>query len=178
MNGNKGPIFKHNELNKFICKLIERHKKNYEYEPAKIDDETLERPDIVVHDRFSMLNGDICPFYIDTMITCVRNERNVNDLDLDNFGIFNAEKYAEDKKKNDYSCKFQDLQDENYHFIPSIFVSSGSINEELRHLINILLKALYARDKHGVVIHNYYIELSLRLKKLIYGALYDHCSPI
>ena len=176
--GNNGSIYRHNEINKFLCKLIDKHTRNYIYEPKKIDDDTLERPDIVVHDKFKMLNGKYCKFYVDTMITSIYNKRNVDDLLLNNFGYFNAGKYAEEKERRDYMDKFQNLQESDYYFIPAILESSGGINKELRFLINNLIKELYPREKHGVMIHNYYIELSIKLKKLIYDTLYDHYSLI
>ena len=125
-----------------------------------------------------MMNNDIAGFYIDTMITSIYTKRNLIDLDANQFGIFNAGKYAEIKKRNDYLSKFSDLQMNNYYFIPAIFESSGGINRELRFLLNTLIKGLYPKNKHGVKIHNYHIELSIRLKRLLYGSLYDHYSMI
>ena len=174
--GGKGTTWRHNEMNKFIIKLIGDITQNYYLEPNKLDDDNATRPDIIIHDHVEYDEKKYAPIFLDTMITDINSIRSKQQIESGNFKIFNAGLLAEKYKYDLYLNRFNDLKEKGYVFIPTIIESTGGINTGLRRIINFFLKkkAKLMNKEFGVLAHNYYIELSLYYQKLRYETLWDH----
>ena len=172
----KNSTWRHDEVNKFICKLIREETTNYQYEPTRLDSTTRERPDIIVHEEFEQMDKKFARFYVDTMITDIYNNNNIRQINSGNFRVFNAGKAAEKYKLDEDVNRFVDLKQKGYRFIPTIMESSGGISKGLRHVINIFLRRKADRENKnfGVVAHNFYIYFSLFYQKLRYASIWDH----
>ena len=172
----KNPTWRHDEVNKFLCKLIREETINYQYEPVKLDARTRERPDIIVHDEFEQLDKKFARFYVDTMITDIYNVQNIQQIESGNFRVFNAGKLAEKYKMDEDINRFIDLKQKGYKFIPTIMESSGGISKGLRHVMNLFLrrKADRKQKNFGIMAHNFYIYFLIFYQKLRYASLWDH----
>ena len=174
--GGKGSTWRHNEINKFIVKLIGEITQNYYLEPNKLDDNNANRPDIIMHDHVEYDQKKYAPVYLDTMITDINNIQNKQQIERGEFNIFNAGKIAEKYKLDLYLNRFDDLKEKGYIFIPTIIESTGGINSGLRRIINFFLekKSKSLQREFSIVAHNYYIEFSIFYQKLKYESLWDH----
>ena len=136
----KGPTWRHNEMNKYMVKLIGEITSNYKLEPPKLDSDSKQRPDIIIHDQIEYKKGKFAPIYIDTMITDVCTMENVNEVNNNEFTIFNAGRLAKKHKERLYMNRYPELIEKGYKFVPAIFESSGGINVELRNILNYFLQ--------------------------------------
>ena len=172
----KGITWRHDQVNKYITNLIEEQTQNYEWEPKKLDQHSQQRPDIIVHDELLKDGDKMVPFYMDTMITDIYNKENIRNIEMDDFGIFNAGKLGEKLKIDHYLDRFTHLRDNNYMFIPTIMESHGGINSGLRKILNLFIKRI-AKDKNkevSVMLHNFYIKFSIFYQKLKYQSIWNH----
>ena len=176
----KGATWRHNEMNKFITKLIGEITQNYHLEPCKLQNENALRPDIIIYDQIEYEPKKYAPIYIDTMITDIYNKKNMQQIENGEFSIFNAGKNAENYKLGLYLNRFNDLKEKGFIFIPTIIESTGGINSGLRRLINFFLekKAESKQKDYTVIAHNYYIEFAIFYQKLKYESLWDHYKII
>ena len=110
------------------------------------------------------------------MITDVNTKKNVEQINGNQFTMFNAGKLAKEYKQRLYMDRYPELIKKGYVFIPGIFESSGGINSELRNVLNYFIykKAKMNKKEFGVMAHNYYIELSIFYQRLRYESLWDH----
>jgi hypothetical protein len=125
----KGPIYRHDMVNKFLYNNIQQETRNIKIEPRNTNVENEERPDLIIWDEIEYADGKYSKIFVDTMITDIYKKQNVQMIKQRKFKIFNAGKLAEKVKKELYSNKFNDLKQNGYKFIPSIFESYGGIGK-------------------------------------------------
>ena len=172
----KGPTWRHDKINEFIGKLIGEITTNYYVEPTSLDRDSQQRPDIIIHDEIEYDKNKHAPCYIDTMITDIYKQKNMDQINVNNFSIFNAGKLAEKDKRDLYIDRFHDLKEKGYIFIPFIMESTGGIGSDMRKVINYYLKkkANIKNRDFSVIVHNYYIQFSIYYQKLRYETLWNH----
>ena len=121
----KGTTWRHDRMNEFIGELIGEITTNYKVEPVSLDNDNKQRPDIIIHDDIEYKKNKHSPVFIDTMITNIYTQNNLDQINSNNFSIFNAGKLAEKHKRDLYLNRFQDLKNKFYKFIPFIMEITG-----------------------------------------------------
>ena len=125
-----------------------------------------------------MQNGKYSQCYMDSRIANIFGKDNLEAIEADNIKIFNAGRNAEIVKLRDYSDKFMELQDLNYIFIPVGIEINGGISKNLRHILSLYIgKETELKNKdYGIMIHNFYIKLSIFIQKLRFNSIWSRIS--
>ena len=138
-------------------------------------DDTEERPDIMINDQ--MIDNKYSKCYYDAMITSIYTQNNMNEVENNEFRIFNAGLHAQKHKFDNYRGKFDNYNDNGYRFYPLIMENTSDINKYMRHLINQLICNKSLSIKYfAIKIKNYYNAFSVKWIKIKYKSLYSHIS--
>jgi len=156
---------------------------NVQLEIRPPEQNTRELPDIIIHDNVIIKDGfsiKSTKLYLDTIIYDIFRKEHRTEFEKMNYSIFSAGKLGENEKIKDYKNKFENLRSKGYVFKPIALETFGGISKTLKRIINIALKAKQSRTGQDLnkLQNNYYVKLSMFMKKMLLDTIYDHVDII
>jgi hypothetical protein len=156
--------------------MITEETNNVMLEPRNINCTNQTRPDIIINDTIEIADGNFSKVMIDTVITNVYNNLNIQNIEQNNIKIFNAGCIAEKRKYDVYKNKFEEKRKNGYQFIPFVIENYGGVSKNMKIILKYFLKKKATRLKmnSSVVMYNFYNSLSIKFQALMYETIIDH----
>eukprot|EP01083_Nonionella_stella_P046320 124023_1 len=172
----KNAKYRHDCVNKeLLYPIIQSECQSTTLEECKLDSNTSDRPDMVIHERIHIA-GSTSKFMLDLQITNITRKENLKKIQNGEISLFMAGKIGEREKINSYASKFHELQSNGYKFLPLAMETLGGTGKDLRHLMDQILRMKSKRRGRDIarMRHRFWIGFSIQFMKICFKCYRDH----